>query len=413
MKKYGIGRQSSSVTMIKSSLLVACFPLLSGAAFAESVNLVVNGSFEDNRTSSWAQSANINGWTGFGDLIEYGVPGSYGGITGVTGNQAVEMDANIASYPSGFYQNISTQNKAYTLLVDLGARGGVAPVDNGLEVWWRGALIATVLPTSTKLQTYAFNVQGSGSQDKLEFRERKGYDNTYGGMVDNVRILDAVPYDCTGQANQLVVNGSFEADVVSSWVYSTTVTGWTHINDSMEIGNAWVYGVTGAKDKQVAEIDAQIKSGITGFYQNIQTGNKTYTLSVDLAKRAGTATDTNGVEIWWRNNLIAQVTPSTTEFKTYKFNVDGSGSSDRLEFRELAGHDESYGGLIDNVSIIDTSSSDSCNKIITGISGPTNWREIASPELVVDPIKQAGQEIMKRKNALVNTLSSAGSSGVN
>lgn len=33
-----------------------------------------------------------------------------------------------------------------------------------------------------------------------------------------------------------------------------------------------------------------------------------------------------------------------------------------------------------------------------GISGPTNWREISTPDTVVDPVKKAGQELMiKRK----------------
>ena len=37
---------------------------------------------------------------------------------------------------------------------------------------------------------------------------------------------------------------------------------------------------------------------------------------------------------------------------------------------------------------------------VTGVSGPTNWREVSSPPTVVDPIKAAGQAIMKAKNSL-------------
>lgn len=40
---------------------------------------------------------------------------------------------------------------------------------------------------------------------------------------------------------------------------------------------------------------------------------------------------------------------------------------------------------------------------VTGVSGPTNWREVNTPPSVVDPIKAAGQAIMKaKKNAKAN-----------
>lgn len=38
-------------------------------------------------------------------------------------------------------------------------------------------------------------------------------------------------------------------------------------------------------------------------------------------------------------------------------------------------------------------------RVVTGVSGPANWREVTSPDKVIDPIKEAGKEIMKAKNS--------------
>lgn len=153
--------------------------------------------------------------------------------------------------------------------------------------------------------------------------------------------------------NDLVVNGSFETPSTGTAVgFYSTITGWTGITDSLEIGPATAYGVGGASGQQVVELDANIQGQNTGFYQLINTtANQNYQLAVDVAARAGTVLATNSVEVWWRNQYLATIDPTTSTFKTYSFSVLGSGGADRLEFREQAGDDNSLGGIVDNVRL--------------------------------------------------------------
>lgn len=152
--------------------------------------------------------------------------------------------------------------------------------------------------------------------------------------------------------NNLVVNGSFET-LPGAGNYFNSILGWTGVKDTIEINTPAIYGARGATGSKVVELDANIAGIGSGLYQTVTTGlNKNFTLSVDLAARANTAVTTNTVEIWWSNTLIATVDPATTTFKTYTYNVVGTGATDRLEFREQAGDDNSLGGIIDNVQLV-------------------------------------------------------------
>ena len=157
-------------------------------------NLIVNGSFENGST----------GWTGDGDTIEVGLATSYGS-TGATGTHVVELDANKCG-AAGFYQNVQTSaGQVYELAVDLGLRAGTAASTNTVEVWWAGAKIATIDPTSTALTTYTFSVKGTGGADRLEFHEQTGDDDGLGGMIDNVRL---VTYNTVTETAPIIVNTS-------------------------------------------------------------------------------------------------------------------------------------------------------------------------------------------------------------
>jgi serine-aspartate repeat-containing protein C/D/E len=161
----------------------------------------------------------------------------------------------------------------------------------------------------------------------------------------NVGSNDAADSDfvatTTAGAN-LVANGSFQ----------NGSTGWTGLGDTIEVGAATSYGVTGASGSHVVEVDANAAGNGTGLYQDIYTqANRVYELSVDVAARSGTALATNTVEVWWGNNRVATIDPTSTALKTYTFSVVGSGGAVRLSFREQAGDDSTLGGIIDNVRL--------------------------------------------------------------
>lgn len=155
-------------------------------------NLIVNGSFENpaytGPVTAASFSASIPGWAGIGDTIEYSVAATYG-VSSATGSQVIELDANVKGAGTGLYQMVTTvASQNYTLFVDVAAREGTGAATNSVEVWWRGQRVGTIEPSSNKLTTYSFEVQGSGGSDRLEFREQAGDDDSLGGIIDNVRL---------------------------------------------------------------------------------------------------------------------------------------------------------------------------------------------------------------------------------
>ncbi len=50
--------------------------------------------------------------------------------------------------------------------------------------------------------------------------------------------------------------------------------------------------------------------------------------------------------------MVGVVDPTTTDWSRAEFTVKGTGDLDRIEFREQAGDNDSYGGVIDNVSLV-------------------------------------------------------------
>jgi hypothetical protein len=165
-----------------------------------------------------------------------------------------------------------------------------------------------------------------------------------------------------GPAGNLIINGDFEesgGEALTLFV-SNHLKGWTAIGrNRIEVGAPSNYGVRGATGMKVVELDGYGQAtGLDvwsdGFYQDVKTtAGKTYTLSVDLARREGTLVASNAVEIWWRGTRLTTVRPNSTSLVTYVFSVQGSGGKDRLEFREnvQSFHNDSAGGIIDNVTL--------------------------------------------------------------
>lgn len=148
------------------------------------VDLITNGSFE---TLTGGQPA---GWCGLGDTIETGSASAYG-VSGASGARVVELDANVTwSSGTGLYQDVqTTAGQTYQLSMDVAARAGTYASTNNVEVWWNGARIATIDPTSTTMKTYSFSVTGTGGSDRLSFREQYCDDDGLGGIIDNVKLV--------------------------------------------------------------------------------------------------------------------------------------------------------------------------------------------------------------------------------
>ena len=202
--------------------------------------------------------------------------------------------------------------------------------------------------TTNSSGNYLFTGLNPG-QYKVQVTAPSGYCATTQDAGSN----DAADSDVKPAVNDLIVNGSFESVNLAGAGSGqfASIEGWTGNGDTIEVGLARTYGLTGASGQQVVELDATAKAN-AGLYQDVQTvAGQTYELSVDLALRGGSIVATNTVEVWWRGERIAAVDPTSTTFSTFTFTVTGSGGSDRLEFRQQTGDANGYGGMIDNVRL--------------------------------------------------------------
>ncbi len=156
---------------------------------ASAGNLVVNGSFEEPVVAGgYGMYNDILGWAKLGDQIEIGRASNYG-LSGATGTQIAELDSNVAGSGTGFFQNITTQaQQMYQVSVALAARAGTALTTNSVQIFWRNQYLGTIDPASTTFKTYTFMAKGSGGTDQLKFTEQDGDDESYGGMIDNVKL---------------------------------------------------------------------------------------------------------------------------------------------------------------------------------------------------------------------------------
>jgi hypothetical protein len=99
----------------------------------------------------------------------------------------------------------------------------------------------------------------------------------------------------------------------------------------------------------MVELDAD--HAVDNLYQNVKTvAGHVYELSFDTSTR-GDSKHTDTIGVYWNGVKVGTVDPQSTTWQTSTFQVIGTGGNDRLEFREVGGKNDSYGGLLDNVSL--------------------------------------------------------------
>jgi hypothetical protein len=171
---------------------------------------VVNGSFElPNYGSSWGFSASdglVGGWYAETNKVEIGNGAIYG-VTGATGSQVLELDAEVnakvsQSVTSGVGRTVITFNAARRA-DDISGGGGGGPIDEsnvwelplgntfgsdtfGVDVLWNDVVVGSYNPSTTSMQAFSQEVIGTG-HDKLSFRGA-GISDGAGTLIDNVDV---------------------------------------------------------------------------------------------------------------------------------------------------------------------------------------------------------------------------------
>lgn len=149
----------------------------------------------------------------------------------------------------------------------------------------------------------------------------------------------------------LLVDGSFETAQIGAgkWTSFASVGGWQS-DSGVEIWGKNFIRSASDGDK-VMELDFDTRD--SRVWQDVKTeAGAAYTFAFDFAQRPDTKVGTNTIEVWWNGERVGVVDPMTTDWSRAEFTVKGTGGLDRIEFREQAGDNDSYGGVIDNVSLV-------------------------------------------------------------
>ncbi|MCV6592972.1 MAG: hypothetical protein OIF48_08485, partial [Silicimonas sp.] len=129
------------------------------------------------------------------------------------GGNIVEIDAG--SGVDNLYQDVQTNSgQSYELSFQAAARSG--SVGESIEVYWDGALVGTIQPTSTSFSTFSFEVTGTGGMDRLEFREPAGESNNGNGpLLDNISLVQLGDDTLDGGAGNDTLTGGTGSDHLS------------------------------------------------------------------------------------------------------------------------------------------------------------------------------------------------------
>ena len=162
----------------------------------------------------------------------------------------------------------------------------------------------------------------------------------------------------------LVINSSFEEHGKlnhGSWGTFDKIPGWQASSGVIEIQAKQHGGTSGAEEgKAFLELDSHANSSV---FQDIMTGQDgKFKLSFSFSAREGgrggyDVAANNLTEVYWGGEKIATITADQKGWKSYEFELPaGLNENDftRLEFKSV-GISDSFGGLIDDVSVVRTS----------------------------------------------------------
>jgi len=219
-------------------------------------NLIVNGSFETNLTAnrSWNVFNSADGWrtaSGAGIEIQEGVAG-----TAADGTSLVELDSH---NNSGIQQTVATEaGQKYELSVQYSPRPGVPAASNGVEVWWNGNKIDTIVGEGvglrdTQWRTLTYQVDGNGAQGAIELRAI-GRSDSLGGYVDNIQMFKLATPESLQTGNDTIdagagndrISGQGGNDTINAGSGDDTIDGGTG-NDVLVggMGNDFIDGGEG------------------------------------------------------------------------------------------------------------------------------------------------------------------------
>ena len=156
------------------------------------VDYAVNGSFESPHIDTYYGAVqypgSIDGWTTTGNGFE--VWQNANGVTASNGSQHIELDNDGAL--DAITQTFNfTAGHSYVIDVDAQARTGDG-LTNAFNVVWNGVTAGLVNPDYGVWHTYQFVVTAQAGANHLTLAELPAYNDSFGPLIDNVRVHDAL-----------------------------------------------------------------------------------------------------------------------------------------------------------------------------------------------------------------------------
>ncbi|MCH2165446.1 MAG: hypothetical protein MK098_12450 [Marinovum sp.] len=309
-------------------------------------NLLVNGSFEGSHVADnrWGQ-AKLDGWYSNFSKIEVW-KGGFLGVDTKDGGNLIELDLHRHTVDKISQYVTTDEGETYTLNFAAQARNSWRSVGESLEIFWNGELIDTVAPDTGDWTTFSYTVTGTGGRDKLTFGELENENDGYGILMDAISLTSETSGD------EMLVNGSFEGNNVAHWS-SVVVEGWFSENNRIEVWGEDFLNHGGTGD--IIEIDLH-RGHVDEISQDVQTTDgATYEISFNAQARNNWRSDGESLVIYWNGEVIDTIQPPRGQWETYTYTVTGTGGMDTITFGELEDEDDSYGILLDEVSMIETS----------------------------------------------------------
>jgi len=376
-------------------------------------NLVVNGGFETqdgvNNTRAWINAApegtfqgvaykgttTLFGWErGNGQPIELNTQAGNTQFVPIEGESNVNLnyaDNNI------IYQDISglSAGNAYILRFAASQFQVSAATTAQLEVYWNGALVATITPAGKEHAFYSVALtaadvgSGAGGANRLEFREVAPGGDTIGTTLDAVSLhattagADNGEAVAAGASPNLLINGSFEQydagtsarDYVlaspstdynggePAYRVSSTLFGWNFLAGTSQI-EFETDGSAPSDAFQTADgtvlLDMEVGAGENAaIYQDVSGLAAGALYRIDLSAALGVGPgQTASLNVFWNGKLVGTVAPASTTFSTYVFDVvaeaagTGAGGANRLTLQESGANDGiGRGTALDNVHL--------------------------------------------------------------
>jgi YD repeat-containing protein len=256
------------------------------------------------------------------------------------------------------------------------------------EVYWNGALAATVTDTSATMQTKTYQMAAIGGNNVLRFKSL-GTVDAAGASLDDVRLFatqavvgggnmdfsQTVGGLAAGQIMQLKfdhanrttgASGSFEVYWNGSLLDQINSTGATMQTKTYNVtavagNNSLRFMGTGTVDANGASIDnvrlfatqTDVGGGNMDVSQTVSglAAGQVMRLRFNHANRTTAAS--GSFEVWWNGECVCTIADTGTAMQTKSYDVTAAAGNNTLRFKSL-GTVDAAGASIDNIRLFST-----------------------------------------------------------